>query len=105
PARLRGVPPPLAIGEARLSAPCCGFFRSRATLSAALALRSASSWREVRSDLQVEPRAARVRHACRPRVPRLAPLVWMPPDGAPRRARRAHYAYSPTIGQEQKENK
>jgi len=36
---------------------------------------SASSWREVRSDLQVEPRAARVRHACRPREPHLAPLI------------------------------
>ena len=35
---------------------------------------SASSWREVRSDLQVEPRVARVRHACRPRVPPPAPL-------------------------------
>src|SRR5436305_9846259 len=38
------------------------------------AMPSASSWREVRSDLQVEPRAARVRHACRPRGPHLAPL-------------------------------
>ena len=39
-----------------------------------LAMPSASSWREVRSDLQVEPRAARVRHACRPREPYPAPL-------------------------------
>jgi len=31
---------------------------------------SASSWREIRSDLQVEPRVARDRHACRAREPR-----------------------------------
>jgi hypothetical protein len=39
PARVRGVPPSLAIGKARLSALCCGFFRSRATLSTARLLR------------------------------------------------------------------
>jgi hypothetical protein len=49
-------------------------FRSRATLSGAFARRSASSWQEVRSDLRVEPRVARVRNAFRARVPRLAPL-------------------------------
>ena len=37
------------------------------------AMPSASSWREVRSDFQVEPRTARVRHACRSREPHPAP--------------------------------
>jgi hypothetical protein len=41
---------------------------------------SASSWREGRSALQTGPRAARVRHACRPQGPHLAPLLRMPPE-------------------------
>jgi hypothetical protein len=74
-ARLRTVRPPLAIEEARLAAlHWRHLFRTRATLSwRASAPPSASSWREVRSDLQVEPRAARVRNAFRPRVPHPAP--------------------------------
>src|SRR6476620_5816572 len=88
PARPRGVAANHPDALARRVAPPCD--RRRAPLGALLRLfsvpghafgsalafapPSASSWREVRSDLQVEPRAARVRHACRPRVPPLAPL-------------------------------
>jgi hypothetical protein len=81
PARLRGVLPPLAIEEARLSALHGGSFRSRATLSAThLRCHQPSSWREVRSDLQVEPRVARVRNAFRPREPRMRTV-----SGSPRK--------------------
>ena len=68
------------------------------------AVRSASSWRGRLSTPQVEPRAARVRHACRPRgaaqrafrpapevsgahlhpVPPACSALRMPPEGAPR---------------------
>jgi hypothetical protein len=73
--RPSGLRRPLAIEDARL--PALHFrhrfgpgprFRRRDS-----APTSASSWREVRSDLQVEPRAARVRNAFRPRVPHPAP--------------------------------
>ena len=60
----------LAIGHRALRRSIAALVRSRATLSSAFARRSASSWQGVRSDPRVEPRAARVRNASRPRGPR-----------------------------------
>jgi hypothetical protein len=122
-----GMQPSLAIGKARLSALHLRFWRKlcfrsvpgHASCIALLRCPSASSWREVRSDLQVEPRAARDRHACRAREPpkqmpshlprkyqRLISGAFLRPAPPKRCLARApqgsgltYYVYNPILGQ------